>query len=76
MARHHDPRAALVVGLCVYEAGAILTGKVPTITSIAWRIRGTFPGRVVIWGALGVLAYHLMVEQDVVGQAAEALSHG
>jgi len=62
-----------MVSLCAYEAVAILTGQVPTITSLCWRARNTWTGRVVIWLGMGYLAYHLLVEQDGIANVVEAL---
>lgn len=69
-----DPRTALVAGLCTYEVFAITTGKAPTITRLCWRVRKTWPGRVAVWTAGGVLMYHLLVEEDVVQGVMDTIS--
>lgn len=58
-----DPRAVVVAGLCVYETFAIVTGKAPTLTSLAWQARKHTAGRIAIWNVVGYLAWHLMVEE-------------
>lgn len=61
--RDWDPRVVLVAGLCVYEVAAIASGRVPTITALAWKLRKHPVGHVAIWGALGWLSWHLLVEE-------------
>jgi hypothetical protein len=65
--------AIVVGGLCTYEVVALSTGKVPTITRLCWNVRGTTAGRVAIWGAGGVLMYHLLVEEDAVQSVVDAV---
>ena len=71
--RKIDPRTALVAGLCTDEVFALTPGKAPTITRLCWKVRGTWPGRVAVWTAGGILMHHLLVENDVVGSVADAV---
>lgn len=66
MKREPDPKTIAVAILCGYEVFAITTGKVPTITRLCWRVRGSWPGKMALWLAGGALMYHLLVEEDVV----------
>lgn len=72
--RKIDPRTALVTGLCIYEVFAITTGKAPTITRLCWRVRGTWPGRIMVWTAGGILMHHLLVENDVVQDVVDTIA--
>jgi hypothetical protein len=57
--------AWLVGGLCAYEVTALATGRVPTISRACWWLRKQHPlGGVAIWTALGVLSWHLLVDED------------
>lgn len=49
---------------CQYEAHALATGRVPTITRLCWRWRHTYRGLAVIVAAIGWLVYHLLVDDD------------
>lgn len=66
MSKASDLRT-IVVGLgCAYEVVAIASGKVPTITSFAWRARKTWWGKGLIWNAVGYLSWHLLIEEAVI----------
>jgi len=69
-----DPKTVAVAVLCAYEVIAIATGKIPTITRLCWRVRGSWPGKVALWLAGGALMYHLLVEEDVVQGIADVVS--
>lgn len=57
--------AIVVAAGCVWEVVAITTGKIPTITKISWKLRESHPvGTVVLWGVLGVLAWHLFIDEN------------
>ena len=55
--------AVIVVVGCVYETTAIVTGRIPTITHLSWQARKNHLGKIVLWGALGVLAWHIFVDE-------------
>jgi hypothetical protein len=55
--------AALVGALCAYEVIALTAGT-PTISRISWKLREHKLGMVFIWGALGALAWHLLIDGD------------
>jgi hypothetical protein len=57
-----DWRVLVVLGACVYETGAIVTGRYPTITAIWHRLREHKVGRLGLWLALGWLIEHLFGE--------------
>jgi hypothetical protein len=52
----------VVLGGCVYEIGSIASGRYPTITAIAHRLRVHREGRLVLWLFLGWLIEHLFGE--------------
>jgi hypothetical protein len=56
--------AWIVVSGCVYETVAIMSGRIPTITHMSWKLRKNHVGKVVLWGALGLLAWHLFVDEE------------
>lgn len=57
---------AWIVGSgCAYELVALTTGKIPTISRACWWLRKKHPlGGVVIWTAMGILSWHLLVDDD------------
>jgi hypothetical protein len=57
-----DWRVLVVLGGCVYEIVAILSRKIPTITSIAHRLRVHHVGRFALWLLFGWLIEHLFGE--------------
>lgn len=58
-----DPRAVALAALCVYEATAIISGRVPTVTSMVWRVRHRNGAKLAIWLAGGYLMWHLLMEE-------------
>jgi hypothetical protein len=55
----------LVGSLCAYELVALVTDKIPTITRICHTAKNRHPvGAAVVWAGLGVLGYHLLLENS------------
>lgn len=46
-------------GACAYEAVAIVTDRVPTISALVRRMYEKPAGRFVLWGVWGYLTVHL-----------------
>lgn len=57
-----DPRVIVVAGVAAWELVAIGTGKVPTVTSVAHRLRVHPVGRLGLWLVLGWLVEHIFGE--------------
>lgn len=57
---------AIVVAVgCAYEVAAITSSKVPTISQLSWKLRDRHPvGAAALWGALGILAWHLFMDEN------------
>lgn len=53
---------SLVAALCAYEVLALLLprGVLPPISHLCWDACATRRGRLVVWAALGALAYHIL----------------
>lgn len=58
----HDWRSLVVLGVCTWEIVAIVSGRVPTITSVWHRFRTHHLGRLGLWLVLGWLISHLFYE--------------
>jgi len=56
--------AWLVGALCAYELAALTTQRTPTISKLSWEVRHHPAGAVAIWAALGLLSWHLLVDND------------
>lgn len=56
--------AVIVVTGCLYEAAAVTTGKIPTITHIFWQMREKPLGKAAIWALLGAAAWHFFVDNQ------------
>lgn len=55
--------AAAVIAGCAYELLAFSTRRVPTVSELAWRARDRHPvGAAAIWGVLGIVAWHLLID--------------
>jgi len=55
--------AFIVVSGCVYESTAIITGKIPTITHLCWKLRKNHGGKIILWGVLVLFAWHIFVDE-------------
>ena len=53
----------VVAALGIYEAFAIVTTKVPTISAICWRLRDDPRARGALFLGWGWLTFHLFTEQ-------------
>jgi hypothetical protein len=57
--------AVVVAAGCAYEVAAILGSRTPTISQLSWRLRDAHPvGAVALWGVMGVLAWHLFMDEN------------
>ncbi len=63
MGQDSDPRAVALAALCVYEAAAIISGRIPTITSMVWKVRHKNSAKLVTWLIGGYLMWHLLLEE-------------
>jgi len=53
---------SLVISGCLFEVAALVTGRVPSITSLSHRARKNPWGAALVIGALAGLTYHLLIE--------------
>jgi hypothetical protein len=60
--RFYRFQRAIVATLGVYEAAAITTGRLPTISYTAWWLRDSRWGRLVLFLVWGWLTFHLFTE--------------
>jgi len=57
--------AIVVAAGCVYEVAAITTSRIPTLSKLSWKLRDAHPaGAVVLWGVMGLLAWHLFMDEN------------
>jgi hypothetical protein len=63
METHIRKAGGVTVGvLCGYELAALITGRIPTISALCRVARNNPVAAAAIWGALGVLSWHLLVD--------------
>jgi hypothetical protein len=62
----------VVAAGCAYELVALTSRRLPTISELSWRLRDRHPvGAAAIWGGLGILGWHLLIDDSRTSKNAE-----